>query len=110
LKTRSAKAKGHTLEKYIRDKLIEKFKLSPDDIRIPVGSETGSDIKLSAKAKAQVPFVFEAKSRGRIAAYGWYKQCEQHRKGEALEPCVVIKMNRAKPLVIIDFEYFLGML
>lgn len=110
MKTSSSKAKGHKLEALIRDKLIAKFGLTLEDVRIPIGSENGEDLKLSTKAKSLVPLVFEAKSRSRIAVYAYYDQAEQHRKQEALEPVVVIKMDRRKPLLIVDLDYFLDLL
>ncbi len=109
MKISSAKAKGHRLEALIRDKLIEKFNLTSDEIRISVGSETGEDIKLSRKAQEKIPLKIEAKSRAKFSLYAYYDQAIGH-NGDNLEPCVVIKANRRKPLIVIDLNYFLEML
>jgi hypothetical protein len=108
VKTSSAKAKGHRLEYLIRDKLIEKFHLTNDDVRANIGSETGVDINLSKKARALIPLAIEAKSRTTMSLYTWYNQACKN--AEELEPCVIVKMNRRKPLVCIDLDYFLELL
>lgn len=109
MKSRSIKAKGHKLEYLVRDKLIEKFNLTKDDIRANIGSETGEDINLSKKALEIIPLKFECKSRSRLAVYTFYEQAKGH-PGDTLEPVVVVKMNRKKPLAIIDLDYFLNLI
>lgn len=109
MKTASAKRKGHKLEALIRDKLISTFKLSEEDVRIPISGEHGMDLKLSKKAEQIFPFKVEAKSYAKFAIYAYMQQAINH-KGEHLEPIVIIKGNRQKPLVCLDFDYFLGML
>lgn len=108
MKIRSAKAKGKNLERLIRDKLIERFSLTSDDIRCTVGSEGGSDIKLSKKALKLLPYNIECKSRATMSVYSWYEQCLNH-KGK-LEPLLIVKANRKKPLIIIDLEFFLDLI
>ncbi len=105
MKTAARKAKGHRLEYYVRDRLIELFGFDKEDIRANIGSETGEDLKLSKKAQALIPLKFECKSRARMSVYTYYDQAKGH-PGE-LEPVVVVKMNRRKPLIIMDLEYFL---
>lgn len=107
MKTSSAKAKGHRLEALIRDKLIEKFDLSSDDIRVTIGSENGADIKLSKRAQNIFPFKVEAKSRKSFVVYSYYDQAASH-DGDLI-PCVVVKANRRKPLVVLDFNDFLDL-
>jgi hypothetical protein len=109
VKTRSAKQKGHKLEAYVRDKLLEKFPLEKEDVRANIGSETGEDLKLSTKAKQIIPLKIECKSRAKMAVYTFYDQAKGH-PGDNLEPVVVIKMNRRKPLLIVDLDYFLELL
>ncbi len=108
MKTRSAKAKGKTLERLIRDKLIEKFHLTSDEIRCTIGSENGEDIKLSKKAQALIPLQIEAKARATMSIYTYYTQACSHKAG--LEPCVIVKINRRKPLICLDLDYFLEIL
>lgn len=108
MNTRSRKLKGHRLEYLIRDKFIEKFNLTTDDVRANIGSETGVDINLSKKAQALIPLQIEAKSRSSMAIYTYYEQAKSHKAG--LEPVVIVKMNRRKPLICMDLDYFLELL
>lgn len=109
IKVSSAKAKGKFLERLIKQKLIELFNFTEDDIRIPVGSEKGCDIKLSKKAQQVFPFKIEAKNRAKIGVYTFYAQATRH-EGDGLEPLVIIKQNYKNPLAIIDLDYFLDII
>lgn len=82
--------------------------MSSDDVRVPVGSETGSDIKLSKKAITVIPCKFECKSRAKISVYTWFQQATNH-KGE-LEPVLVVKQNRKEPLAIVNLDFLLDLL
>lgn len=68
----------------------------------------GADLMLSAAAKREFPFEVECKStkpqRQPIQAY-----MEQAKNHGNLEPLVVIKENRSKPVVVIDAEYFFSL-
>ena len=106
MKTSSKKAKGHALEKLISARIIEAFNLDEEDVRIPVGSETGADIKLNSRAKRLCPFQFEAKNHEKfLTLYSYYEQAVNHKDG--LVPCLVIKMNRRQPLAILDLDHLL---
>ncbi len=106
--TRSSKAKGKTLERYIRDKLIQIFHLASDEIRCTISSENGEDLKLSKSAQEKIPLKIEAKSRKTMALYAFYEQAKGH-PGE-LEPVVIVKANRKPVLIIVDLDYFLKLL
>jgi hypothetical protein len=69
---------------------------------------SGEDILLSPAARRVVPLSIECKSRDKIAVYGYYEQAKDNAKGN--EPCLFIKQNRSKPLVVVDAEYFLDLL
>jgi hypothetical protein len=108
LKTSSIKAKGKNFERQIRDTLLAHFPNLKDEIRVTIGSENGEDIKLSKKAQTILPLKIECKARARISVYEWYAQAQRH-LGE-LEPVVIMKMNRKKPLVVVDLDFFLKLL
>lgn len=96
------------LQKYVRDKLLAKYpELEPDDIRSTGMGQSGEDLQLSPAARAKFPFQVECKNLARIGVYKYYAQAATH--GDA-EPLAVIKQNRSKPLVILDLDYFLGLL
>jgi hypothetical protein len=68
---------------------------------------TGEDIQLSNNARSVFPYQIEAKSRDRVAVYGWFEQASSH---GSLEPLLIIKQNRSRPLVIVDAEHFFNLL
>jgi len=49
------------------------------------------------------PIRFECKNKAKYAVYGDYDQATTH---GSCEPLLVIKMNRRKPLAVIDAEHF----
>ena|SRR5258708_7364439 len=102
----SAKAKGKTLERFIVARIKEAFNFEDDDIRTAIGSENGLDIKITRRSAAKFPFGIECKNRETFTSiYNHYSQAATNSDG--LIPLVVIKMNRQKPLAILDFEHFL---
>lgn len=109
MKTSSKKAKGHRLEKLVRQRLLHHFPLTEDDIRITVSGETGEDLKLSKRAQDILGIKIECKNRAKLSVYTFYEQAQKH-PGDNLEPVVIVKMNRRKPLAIVDLEYFLQLI
>lgn len=106
MQARSARAKGKRLENLIKDKLVEAFSLTSDDIRVAIGAENGADIKLSNKAKALFPFAIECKARAKMdTLYKFYDQAV--RNSDKLIPLLVLKADYKNPLVVLDFDYFL---
>lgn len=107
---KSLKAKGRYLQNVVRDKITELFPyLKKKDIRCARDSEPGSDIKLlSLTARKLFPYDVECKNREEYRTiYKHFKQCQNHGK---LEPLLVIKMNREKPLAIIDIDHLFSLL
>jgi hypothetical protein len=105
MKSSSAKAKGRGLQQTVRDILLANSEgLTSDDVRSTGMGQSGVDIQLSQAAKKQLPFAIECKNLAKVAVYKFYEQAQTN-AGE-LEPIVVIKQNRSKPLVIVDAEWF----
>lgn len=107
IKTSSAKNKGRKLQQWTRDKLLELVPtLEPDDVKSTSMGASGEDVQLSPAARKSVPMTFECKARKGIAVYGFYDQAlENAPKG--MEPVVILKADRKKPLALVDAEYFL---
>ena len=105
--TRSRKAKGRNLQNLVVNKLLSYSQdLEPDDIKGAIMGEHGMDVKLSPAAFKVYPFKIECKNQEKFKGiYSIYSQAEGH-KGEG-EPLIILKMNRQKPLVIMDFDFFL---
>ena len=111
MKVRSAKDKGRRLQNLVRDRISQSFpELELDtDIRSAIMGETGEDIKLSKKARLLFPYSVECKSLKSMAVFRYLEQAQSNCPTTAM-PLVVIKENRKKPLAVIDFEYFMGMI
>lgn len=104
--TSSAKNKGRTLQKTVRDAILKIFPiLEFDDVKSTSMGKSGVDVELSPAAKKILPLAFECKNLAKIAVYKYYEQAQSNAKNN--EPVVVIKQNRSKPLVLVDLEYFL---
>ena len=109
MKTQSAKNKGRLLQQWVRDQLITLFGLSDEDIRSTSMGAGGEDILFSPVAARRLGISVECKSRDRIAVYGYYEQAQENCP-PSREAVVVIKQNRAKPLVVVDAEYYFNLL
>jgi len=105
MKPNSRKAKGRYLQNIMRDRIIKLYPvLGKDDIRTSLMSETGADVKLtSPTARKLFPYSIECKNRRDFKTL--FKYFNQARRHVALEPLLVVKMNREKPLAIVDLEH-----
>ena len=110
MKTSSAKAKGRKLQDWVRTKLIEY--LDEDhtheldkEITTAIMGENGADVKLSSACEHLFPFSIECKNQEKFT--GIYNMLEQAQSHSDLPPILFIKMNRRKPLVVLDAEQFL---
>lgn len=108
MKTSSAKQKGRLLQQLIAKKVQKVFNLQPDDVRsTPMGC-SGSDIMMSPLAKSKFPFDVEAKNQEKVSIWKAYEQSAVRADPE-LTPLLIIKRNRTKPLVVLDFEDFMNL-
>ena len=104
---RSAKAKGRKLQPWVAEKLLSLLKRVTElDIKSTPMGFNGVDVQLSTVAYKQFPYNIECKNTERMTTiYNYYEQAESHDyKGE---PLLIIKMNRRKPLAIVDAEHFI---
>ena len=107
MKTQSAKAKGRKLQQWIRNLLIEKLEIHPEDIESRSMGAGGEDLIIARAAREKFPHSIECKNQEKVNVWEAYKQAEENSK--SYEPIVVIKRNNSKPLVVIDAEYFVSM-
>ena len=110
MNNKSRKAKARFLQNLVRDRIMKLFpSLTKDDIRCAMMSENGADIKLmSLTARKLFPYNVETKNRKDFKTiYKHYKQTHGH---GPLEPLLIIKSNKEKPLAIIDMEHFFNLL
>lgn len=104
MKTQSAKAKGRRLQQWVRDQLIEKLEVHPEDIESRSMGAGGEDLIMARAARAKFPYSIECKNVEKLNVWDAYSQAVEN-SGD-YEPLVVMKKNGKKPLVVVDAEYF----
>ena len=104
MKTQSAKAKGRRLQQWIRDVLIEKLNIHPEDIESRSMGAGGEDLIMSRSAREKFPYSIECKNQESLNIWKSYEQAQQNSGN--YEPIVVLKRNNVKPLVLVDADYF----
>ena len=106
MKPSSAKNKGRTLQKWVVERILQLFpELSSRDVKSTSMGANGEDVLLSSAAFQRVPFYVEAKSRAKIAIYGYYEQPKT-----SSDVLLIVKENRKKPLAILDADLFFRLL
>jgi len=104
MRTQSKKAKGRRLQQWVRDLLIEKLDVHPEDIESRSMGAGGEDLIMSRAAREKFPYSIECKNQESLNIWKSYEQAQQN-CGD-YEPIVVIKRNNVKPLVLVDADYF----
>mgnify|MGYP003678150357 FL=1 len=110
MNNKSRKAKGRLLQNLVKEKIQKLFpSLGKEDIRCSLVGENGADIKLiSLMARKLIPYEVEVKNRQEYKTiYNHYKHAESHGNQEAI---LILKMNREKPLAVIDLDHFFKLL
>lgn len=104
MKTQSAKAKGRRLQQWLRDLLIEKLDVHPEDIESRSMGAGGEDLIMARAARKKFPYSIECKNQENVNVWKAYEQAEEN--SGKYEPIVVLKRNNTKPLVLVDADYF----
>ena len=107
MKTSSAKAKGRKLQQWMRNLLIEKLEVHPEDIESRSMGAGGEDLIMARAAREKFPISIECKNQEKVNVWEAYKQAEDN--SGKYEPVVIIKRNKSKPLVVVDAEYFVSL-
>mgnify|MGYP001233897127 CR=1 FL=1 len=107
MKTQSAKAKGRKLQQWMRNLLIEKLEVHPEDIESRSMGAGGEDLIMARAAREKFPMSIECKNQEKVNVWEAYKQAEDN--SGKYEPVVVIKRNKVKPLIVVDAEYFVSL-
>ena len=105
MRTQSKKAKGRRLQQWVRDILIEKLEVHPEDIESRSMGAGGEDLIMSRSAREKFPYSIECKNQESLNIWKSYEQAQQN-SGD-YEPIVVLKRNNVKPLVLVDADYFI---
>ena len=107
MKTQSAKAKGRRLQQWVRNLLIEKLEVHPEDVESRSMGAGGEDLIMARAAREKFPYSVECKNQEKLNVWESYSQAVENSKD--YEPIVVVKRNNHKPLVLVDAEYFVGL-
>lgn len=109
MKTKSAKAKGRRLQDWVRQKLIEYLvdldENLEDNISTAVMGAAGADVKFTPQTQHLFPYSIECKNQEKYSSV--YNAIDQASNHSRFPPIVFLKMNKRKPLVVIDAEDFL---
>ena len=106
MNTATRKAKGKRLQKFVCDLILKYNSILEDkDVQSIRMGRKGEDIQLSEKAKKIIPYSIECKNQEKMK-YLWDAYEQSMANANKLEPMVVLKINRKKPLVLIDAEHF----
>lgn len=111
MKPASAKQKGRSHQQAVRDAIYKTFPhLEEGDVRSTSMGASGEDILLSPAALKVFPYSVECKSVEKINIWEAYNQAYQHAaKTKNTIPLVVFKRNHKKPLICVDFDWFMGL-
>ena len=105
MKPQSAKAKGRNLQKWVREQLIERLDIHPEDVESRSMGAGGEDLIMARAARQKFPFSVECKNTEKLNVWDAYDQacanCGDY------EPILIIKKNGRKPLVVLDAESFI---
>ena len=104
MRTQSKKAKGRRLQQWVRDLLIEKLEVHPEDIESRSTGAGGEDLIMSRSAREKFTSSIECKNQESLNIWKSYEQAQQNSGN--YEPIVVLKRNNVKPLVLVDADYF----
>ena len=105
MKTQSAKAKGRRLQQWVRNLLIEKLDVHPEDVESRSMGAGGEDLIMARAARKKFPYSIECKNQERINIWNAYQQANTN--SGKYEPILFIKRNKHKPLVVVDAEHFI---
>ena len=94
MKTQSAKAKGRRLQQWVRDLLIEKLDVHPEDVESRSMGAGGEDLIMARAAREKFPYSIECKNQEKVNVWESYSQAVENSKD--YEP-VVASMAAALP-------------
>ena len=108
-KPRSRKAKGKRLQSEVRDLILHTFvHLEQDDVVSSVGSERGTDIKLSPKARKVFPYSIECKNQERLSVWRALEQAAANVTGDT-QSLLVFRRNKSSTYVVLELETFMSL-
>ena len=108
MKTQSAKAKGRRLQQWVRDQLIEKLEVHPEDVESRSMGAGGEDLIMARAAREKFPYSVECKNQEKLNIWNSLEQAEQN-AGKHI-PLLIFKRNRSKTYAVLEFGKLLELL
>ena len=108
MRTQSAKAKGRRLQQWIRDLLIEKLEVHPEDIESRSMGAGGEDLIMARAARKKFPYSIECKNQEKLNIWSALEQAEGN-KGVS-KPVLIFKRNRSKTYAVLELEDFVDLI
>ena len=113
MRAQSAKAKGRRLQQRVRDDLIAALDLPAEDVVSTSMGAGGEDLKLSAAARALVPFAIECKNVQSLNIWAAIEQAKAHLrpgKGDRRSPLVVFSRNNSDVYATVPWSVLVQLL
>ena len=104
MRTSSAKAKGRRFQQWVRDQLIEKLEVLPEDVESRSMGAGGEDLIMARSAREKFPYSIECKNQETLNIWKAYEQATENSGN--YEPVCFINRNIQIPLVVVDAEFF----
>lgn len=104
----SRKAKGRGFQQLVVASILKHFPaLEAGDVVSTSMGAPGADIKLSPAALRVLPLSIECKAVEKLNIWAAYAQASANSKN--LNPVLIFKRSRQKPLVVVDLDYYLSL-
>ena len=108
MKTQSAKSKGRRLQQWVRNILIEKLDVHPEDVESRSMGSSGEDLIMARSARSKFPYSIECKNQEKLNIWSALEQAEEN-SGNHI-PLVIFKRNRSKTYAVLEFDKLLELL
>ena len=110
MKNNSRQAKGRYLQNIVRDRIVKLYPvLTKKDIRTSNTGENGADVKLPTHTSRKL-FSYSVETKNMKSYKLVYQAFRQAKRHSNMEPLLVLKGYREKPVVILDMEHFFNLL
>lgn len=105
---KTAKTNGYKLQKFLAEKIRERFNLEERDVVSTPSSVQGEDILLTNKARSLFPFSTECKYRENMSIYKFWEQATNN-CGD-YNSLLILKAKRKPVLACIELDVLLDLL
>ena len=109
MRTQSAKAKGRKLQQWMRNLLIEKLEVHPEDIESRSMGAGGEDLIMARAAREKFPHSIECKNQEALSIWSSLEQAEENCPDD-MTPTLIFKRNHSKTYAVIELDKFIKLI